>query len=288
MTTLPLRLGLAMWSHAQWQPDFYGAGTKAAERLARYADVFHTVEGNTTFYATPSPATVNNWRDATHDAFKFTFKLPKAITHQQMLKHTQPLLHEFLTVMEPLIEKVGQWTIQLPAAFGPQHLGQLQQFCRQFPADFPLGVEVRHLAFFAKGPEEQALNQWLSECGIDRIIMDSRPVFAAMPTNAVIIDAQNKKPKVPVHAVATAHRPLIRFIGHPEQQANEAFFTPWLNKLPQWIAQGKQPYLMIHTPDNVAAPQLARTLYQQLSQHIPLPPLAAFPGQTPQSQLSMF
>lgn len=101
------------------------------------------------------------------------------------------------------------------------------------------------MAFFSKGEEERALNQWLVENNIDRIIMDSRPVFAAKPDNEAIIDAQMKKPRVPVHAIATASHPLIRFIGHPEEQQNYEFFKPWLSKLPQWIAEGKQPYVMI-------------------------------------------
>lgn len=45
----PLRLGLAMWSHNQWQQSIYGKGCKTGDRLARYAETFNTVEGNTTF-----------------------------------------------------------------------------------------------------------------------------------------------------------------------------------------------------------------------------------------------
>ncbi|WP_161455128.1 MULTISPECIES: DUF72 domain-containing protein [unclassified Vibrio] len=288
MDTLPIRLGLTMWSHAQWQASFYGSGTKPADRLERYARVFHTVEGNTTFYATPSPITVQNWRSATHDDFRFTFKLPKAITHQQLLKNSQELLREFMNVMAPLHERVGQWTIQLPAAFGPEHLDHLKVFCRQFPQHFPLGVEVRHPAFFAKGDEEKALNQWLLETGIDRIIMDSRPVFAAPPNTEAVIDAHQKKPRVPVHAISTAAHPMIRFIGHPDLEENLGFFAPWLKKLPAWIAQGKQPYVMIHTPDNVEAPQLALRLYQQLQQLMTLPDLAPFPAKDGDTQLQMF
>ncbi|OLQ95198.1 hypothetical protein BIY21_07060 [Vibrio ponticus] len=288
MTSLPLRLGLTMWSHNQWQQSFYGSGTKPAERLEKYASVFHTVEGNTTFYATPNLTTVRNWHAATHDDFKFTFKLPKAITHQQMLKGSQAQLKDFMQIMAPLHERIGQWTIQLPAAFTPADLPTLQKFCALFPPNFPLGVEVRHLGYFAKNDDEKRFNHWLIEAGIDRIIMDSRPVFAAEPINEVIIDAQQKKPRVPVHAIATAHHPMIRFIGHPELDANLDFFKPWLSKLPQWIADGKQPYLMIHTPDNVLAPELALKLYQKLAQQVALPELAPFPANDGQSQISMF
>ncbi|WP_264404587.1 DUF72 domain-containing protein [Vibrio owensii] len=288
MDNLPLRLGLTMWSHNQWQQSFYGSGTKPAERLEKYAQVFHTVEGNTTFYATPTLNTVQNWKAATHDDFKFTFKLPKAITHEQMLRGCDEQLRDFMTIMEPLHERVGQWTIQLPAAFGPEHLDRLKKFCASFPPNFPLGVEVRHMAFFSKGEEERALNQWLLESGIDRIIMDSRPVFAAKPTTEAVIDAHQKKPRVPVHAIATAKHPMIRFIGHPGMDDNVRFFEPWLTKLPMWIEQGIQPYLMIHTPDNVLAPELAEKLYKQLQLKLSLPNLSVFPANDGNSQIQMF
>ncbi|MCX2788296.1 DUF72 domain-containing protein [Vibrio sp. Sgm 5] len=288
MDNLPLRLGLTMWSHNQWQQSFYGSGTKPAERLEKYAQVFHTVEGNTTFYATPTLNTVQNWKAATHDNFKFTFKLPKAITHEQMLRGCDEQLRDFMKVMEPLHERVGQWTIQLPAAFGPEHLDRLKKFCASFPPNFPLGVEVRHMAFFSKGEEERALNQWLLESGIDRIIMDSRPVFAAQPTTEAVIDAHQKKPRVPVHAIATAKHPMIRFISHPDMEDNLRFFEPWLQKLPMWIEQGIQPYLMIHTPDNVLAPELAEKLYKQLQLKLSLPNLSSFPANDGNSQIQMF
>ncbi|MCW8346528.1 DUF72 domain-containing protein [Vibrio sp. ZSDZ65] len=304
MSELSLRLGLTMWSHNDWLHSFYGSGTKSSQRLERYASVFHTVEGNTTFYATPSDNTVNNWNKATPEHFRFTFKLPKSITHEQQLRHCQAPLHDFLATMSPLREKLGMLTIQLPRRFGPNDLPALQSFCQYFPNDMPLGVEVRHPAFFQKGPHEKALNQWLLEHGIDRIIMDSRPVFAAEPNSPAVIDAHNNKPKVPVHAISTGQHPMIRFIGHPDLEANNPFFKPWLSKLPEWIAQGKQPYLMIHTPDNQYAPELALQLYTQLQQHIgqvpginqvpganhpiSLPSLASFPPNADEHQIAMF
>lgn len=288
MDTVPIRLGLTLWSHNHWLNSFYGKGTKPAERLEKYAAVFNTVEGNTTFYATPSSQTVDAWNRSTPEDFKFTFKLPSSITHQNQLRNCQGLLHEFLSVMEPLFSKIGQWTIQLPASFSPEHLSALMTFCEMMPKEVKLGVEVRHQGFFAKDENEKAFNHWLIEKEINRIIMDSRPVFSAAPVNEAVIDAHKKKPKVPVHAIATAHNPMIRFIGHPELEENKAFFAPWLKKLPLWISEGKQPYLMIHTPDNVEAPELALALYRQLQTHCPLPELPDFPANSDQQQLNMF
>lgn len=288
-----IRIGLTLWSHNQWQNSFYGKGTSTSQRLERYAQVFNTVEGNTTFYATPSTTTVMNWRDATDNQFRFTFKLPSAITHRNKLRHSQQDLHQFLAIMEPLLDKIGQWTIQLPASFSPQSLPDLVHFCNQFPKDVPLGIEVRHLGFFAKNDQEKRFNAFLIENGINRTIMDSRPLFSAPPTSSAVIDGHKKKPKLPVHAIATAENPMIRFIGHPEQAENDPFFQPWLSTLPRWIAEGKQPYLMIHTPDNSDAPELAQRLYlllqsQMVHTQTPLPDLTPFPASSGSDQLDMF
>lgn len=280
--TKHLRLGLAMWSHNHWQDSVYGSTTKQAERLARYATIFNTVEGNTSFYATPNAQTVMNWLSATPADFRFTFKLPQTITHQKQLQHCQQELLQFFQVMSPLAEKTGLWKIQLPAHFGPENLPALAQFLNQVPQGLTYGVEVRHAAFFAKGEAERALNRLLMDKQVNRIIMDSRPLFALPPANEAIIDAHKKKPQVPVHAIATANTPVVRFIGQPDdavaqlaQQGvaalpkdNDAFFDNWLTQLPLWLAEGREPYLFIHTPDNETAPELAIRLYQKLRSQI--------------------
>ncbi|SIN78653.1 DUF72 domain-containing protein [Salinivibrio sp. ES.052] len=269
----PLRLGLTQWSHPSWQHHFYPPGTRSGERLARYAEVFNTVEGNTTFYASPSPQTVANWAAAIPDTFQFTFKFPKTITHQCQLRHAQEITRDFIHLMAPLHDKIGQWTIQLPARFGPEGLPDLAAFLQSLPMDVSVGVEVRHPTFFAKGDAEKALNQLLIAQGANRVIMDSRPVFAAKPETPEIIDAQKKKPRVPVHAIATNDAPMVRFIGHPQLTENSTFFDPWIPRLSQWITAGKTPYLMIHTSDNDQAPALAAQLYQRLDLSPPLAPV---------------
>ncbi|WP_407330719.1 DUF72 domain-containing protein [Enterovibrio sp. 27052020O] len=287
LATPPLRLGMTQWSHNGWQRKFYPSGTKSGERLARYAQVFNTVEGNTTFYASPSHATVANWKAATSDAFRFTFKFPQPITHQMMLRHSDAMVSEFITLMQPLHERIGLWKIQLPAAFGPQSLPDLKRFLTAMPTSYNVGVEVRHPAFFAKGDEERALNSLLIEHGANRIIMDSRPVFAVPADTDALLDAQQKKPRVPVHAIATSDTPMVRFIGDPTLERNDVFFANWQKKIPQWIEEGKTPYLMIHTANNDDAPQLAEHFYHQLQKKILLPPLAQLSPEDTSSQIAL-
>lgn len=139
-------------------------------------------------------------------------------------------------------------------------------------------MEVRHPLFFAKGDEERALNQGLQQRGINRVILDSRPVHHAAPDSAAMREAQRKKPRVPVHAVLTATQPLIRFIGSEKQEENLRWFESWRNKLPQW--REANPFFFIHTPDIGDAPPLAQQLWPLLAEIDPtLPPQPDWPQQ---------
>lgn len=267
-----------MWSHKAWTSLLPAAGAEA--RLAAYAEAFDTVEGNTTFYALPSADTVAAWNSATPDDFSFTFKLPSQITHELALSHCRKEVTDFFRLMTPLMEKTGIWKIQLPARFGPESLPVLAEFLQLMPEGIGIGVEVRHRGFFAKGEAERQLNRLLMDRGVNRIIMDTRPVFALPPVNEAVLDAHQKKPRVPVHPIATGQNPVVRFIAQPhalqawgvdpaslslgEATDNLGFFVPWIGKLGQWLAEGRSPYLFIHTPDNSDAPELAAVLLTEL------------------------
>lgn len=170
--------------------------------------------------------------------------------------------------MSPLANRIGQYWLQLPATFGPRDLPALWQFLDVLPREFTYGVEVRHQDFFAKGEAERALNRGLLERSINRVILDSRPVHSAIPHNEAIVDAQRKKPKVPVHAIVTAQNPMVRFIGSDNMQQNQDMFAVWLQTLAKW-EQTTTPYLFLHTPDIAQAPELVDALWQALQAAVP-------------------
>jgi len=221
------------------------------------------VEGNTTLYALPKAEIVERWHAQTTDDFRFCFKFPATISHQAALRQCEDLKQEFFTRLAPLAGRIGQYWLQLPAAFGPQDLPALWAFLDGLPGEFTYGVEVRHPAFFAKGDAEQALNRGLHQRGVNRVMLDSRPVHSAIPGTQEIIDAQRKKPKVPVHALVTAGNPMVRFIGSDDMARNAEFFEVWLGKLAHW-QQTTTPYLFLHTPDIAQAPELVHTLWPKM------------------------
>jgi uncharacterized protein YecE (DUF72 family) len=254
-------LGLPQWSHPKW----VRLGITSLEDYARH---FNCVEGNTTLYAVPSAETVLRWREMTGDDFRFCFKFPATISHNAALRQCGDLTADFLSRMSPLADRIGQYWLQLPAAFGPENLPALWNFLDALPKDFTYGVEVRHRAFFEKGTEEQALNRGLHERGVNRAILDSRPVHSAIPDSEAIRQAQSKKPKLPVHALVTAGNPLVRFIGSNDMQQNLAMFAVWLKTLAKW-EETTTPYLFLHTPDIGQAPEIVHTLWPGLRQAFP-------------------
>ncbi len=187
---MSLFLGLPQWSHPAWPGHLLGVGAKPAEHLAHYARVFNTVEGNTTFYASPTPDTVRRWADAVPAHFRFSFKFPQTISHQSDLVSADKQVSDFIRLLEPLHDKLGLLKLQLPARFGPQGLPRLAAFFERLPPAFPYALEVRHPDFFAKGEAERQLNRLLMDKGINRIMLDSRPLFSVPATTAAMIDAQ--------------------------------------------------------------------------------------------------
>ncbi len=282
--TLPLYLGLPMWANQDWLGTLYPRHAKT-DLLSDYAAVFSSVEGNTTFYSgAPKPETVAAWARQTPPHFRFCFKLPATVTHDQRL--TQPEnAWAFLDALSPLHDRLGPTMVQLPRDFGPSELPQLETLLAQWPAHLPCTVEVRHPAFFLKGDAEQALNRLLITYSANRVMLDVRPLFSPPATDYPgLAHAQQEKPKLPLHVLSTANYPVIRFIGHIDKTINTGYFTPWIDRLSLWISQGKTPFLFVHTADNRASPEMARYLYHEVQRRISLPALSSFAGEK-QSQL---
>ena len=263
----PYYLGLPLWSNSDWLGSLYPAGSNSQNYLQHYSSVFNTVEGNTTFYALPSVETVSSWLRQAQPGFKFCFKLPKTITHSGRLKASAEL-SAFFARLEPLAPYLGPFMIQLPAEADKNALDDIIAFIAQLPTALQFSLEVRSLDYFRKDDIEKRLNQSLMANNVDRVCFDSRALFSLTAKTAAEKEAQRKKPKLPVHAIATANNPIIRFIGTKDSDYNQQYYQAWLPKIAQWCAEGKTPYFFVHTPANLVAPLHAQRLHSQLS-HVP-------------------
>ncbi|HXM94873.1 MAG TPA: DUF72 domain-containing protein [Candidatus Dormibacteraeota bacterium] len=69
MSHPPILFGTASFTATGWNGSFYPKGMKSADYLAFYAEHFHTVEVDSTFYGCPSARTVSNWAGRTPEDY---------------------------------------------------------------------------------------------------------------------------------------------------------------------------------------------------------------------------
>lgn len=145
-----VHLGTSAFTAAGWEESFYPPGMKAADYLTYYATKFDTVEVDSTFYRTPSAATVSGWARKTPDAFIFSVKVPQAITHEKMLVDAEAEMKQFVETMELLGAKLGPMVLQFPYfnrtkfKSGGEFTKLLVAFLKKLPKDRRFAVEIRN------------------------------------------------------------------------------------------------------------------------------------------------
>ena len=254
-------IGLPEWRHPNW----YAEGNQPDQPLKIYSRHFNSVEGNTSFYALPGESTVANWQQNTPENFRFCFKFPKTISHDAQLRHCFADVHAFLDRLSPLTEKLGLLWLQMGPGFGPQNLSELDAFLQRLPNDFRYGIEVRHEGFFKKDDAEIRFNQLLMDKAVNRVMFDTRSIFAHPGSDPASLEAQRKKPGHPLHVLATGEQPMLRFISPMDISLVDKELRQWAGKTHQWLTEGRTPYLFFHTPDKRHAPQLALRFSQLLA-----------------------
>ncbi|GAA4951772.1 DUF72 domain-containing protein [Actinoplanes utahensis] len=257
-----LHVGCAMWQLKSWQGRFVPS---SGDRLRAYAGWCNAVEGNTTFYATPSLDTVRTWAEQAPADFRFVLKLPRGVTHGSHLSDVSAL-PEFLRVIEPLGERVHALWVQLPGSFGPGDLAVLARFLRHLPDHFRYAVEVRDPAFFH---DPHRLEDTLATVGAEWIPFDTTEFFRTPPTSDAERDAWLKKPRMPLRTAALTDRPIVRYLGRDAEDRTVEGWRKWVPIVADWLREGRSPTFFVHTPDNADAPGLCRRFHDEVRALVP-------------------
>lgn len=257
-------LGCAVWSYKGWVGNLYPPKSKSQDFLHLYSQCFNTVEGNTTFYAVPSVEKVQRWRQQTPSGFQFCPKFPKTVTHQGLLQPSIPSALDFIERMKGLGDRLGVVFAQLPPSYSPTYLEDLTEFLQAcYHHGVSLAVELRHLDWY-KEPHASQINQILTQLGIGRVLLDTRPIYNSPDDPQV--NSERKKPQLPLNPIITADFTLVRFISHPQQQYNELFLSEWVSHIDNWLNQAKKIYFFVHCPLEEHSPHTAYYLHNLLKQ----------------------
>jgi uncharacterized protein YecE (DUF72 family) len=240
---LPVRVGCSGWQYKSWRPLIYPRGCAQSRWLARYAELFDTVEVNSTFYRLASPKAVAGWLDQTPPGFLFTVKASRYLTHMKRLTDLESGVARFYEAIAPLAAspKLGPVLWQLPQSFHRDD-ERLAAAIRELPPGRHC-FELRHRSWFVA--DVYAL---LREHGIALAIGDD--------------------PRRPwVQPEITADWTLIRFhYGHRGRRGNysESELREWAARIDA-IREGAEVYAYFNNDWEAFAPRNARRLRALLS-----------------------
>jgi uncharacterized protein YecE (DUF72 family) len=143
--------------------------------LERYAWRLNAVEINSSFYRPHQRKTYERWAQATPLGFRFSVKVPKAVTHEYRLADCGALLDRFAMEVTGLGDKLGVLLVQLPPKLAfERHVAD--RFFRDLHerTDTPVVCEPRHESWLTS-----EVNDWFVEHRIARAAADPAPVNGA-------------------------------------------------------------------------------------------------------------
>ena len=250
--------GYSDWTgkHEKTKIPFYPSILTEQQRLAYYSEVFPTVEINTSFYHFPRLNVVKKWEKHAPENFIFSFKIPKAITHEKKLVDFAQDLERFLDTMQSgLRRKIGPALLQLPPKFSDEQKNRnaLAVFLRHWPSDLKLAVEFRQRSWV------KHLNQ-------------TTDLLSRYNAAFCIVDEPLLPPITPV----TTDFSYIRFHGHGlkiwyQYRYSHKELVVWKKKIERLQESTKEIYTYFNNHPAGHAPANARQLAILLKQPLPKP-----------------
>ncbi|HEV3473063.1 MAG TPA: DUF72 domain-containing protein, partial [Actinomycetota bacterium] len=173
-----IHLGTSGWNYKHWRQTFYPQGLPQSRWLEFYAERFHTVELNNSFYRLPKPEQFASWRQRTPDDFVFTVKMSRFLTHIKRLREPQEPVERFLSAVSPLKDKLGPVLMQFPPTM-PVDLAALEETLALFPDDVKVVCEFRHNTWFTEECRSLLEKFGAAWCLADRLSKPITPVWKA-------------------------------------------------------------------------------------------------------------
>ena len=116
--------------------------------------IFDAAEINSTFHRSHRVSTYERWAASVPARFRFSVKLPRAITHDARLVGTARRLDEFFAEIAPLGRKVGCLRVQLPPSLQWESRA-FHRFAAALRARYAgmVALEPRHASWFSPAVE---------------------------------------------------------------------------------------------------------------------------------------
>jgi uncharacterized protein YecE (DUF72 family) len=158
-------IGCSGFHNKDWRESFYPKGLPQRKWFEYYASQFNSLELNTTFYRFPRQTLLQKFYDESPQAFMFSVKAPRLITHFKKFKDTESLLSDFYgSIAEGLKEKLGVVLFQLPGriVFSDE---LLELIIEKLDTGFNNVIEFRHASWWNNYVYDKLAAKNIAYCG---------------------------------------------------------------------------------------------------------------------------
>jgi len=233
-----IHIGTSGWHYDHWSGPFYPERIAKKEYLRYYADQFHTVEINNSFYRLPGKETLIQWRDSSPSGFIFSVKASRYITHMKKLKDPDEPLQALFDRVNLLANKLGPILFQLPPRWHA-NLDRLDDFLERLPQGYRYAFEFRDPSWLEPG------------------------IYETLARHGAAFCIYEFKGRISQKTV-TADFVYIRLHG-PEKEAYRGRYDPqtlagWAGAVSSWSRQGREIFCYFDNDERGFAVQNALEL----------------------------
>lgn len=139
-----LHIGCSSFATASWKNLFYPENLPKKKWFEFYCQHFNTYEFSGSFYKFPTVENLLQWHDKTPEAFQFSIKVPRIITHTKKLENAETEIEDFYQICnEGLKNKLACILWQFPPSFDFS-LEKLELIINSVNPNFKNVIEFRH------------------------------------------------------------------------------------------------------------------------------------------------
>ena len=238
-----IHIGTSGWHYGHWVGPFYPPHISRKHFLTYYAERFHTVEINNSFYRLPEKKTFQQWLDIVPPGFIFAVKASRFITHMKKLKDPELALVTFMERISGLKEKLGPILFQLPP-YWRMDLERLKSFLSALPRVHRYAFEFRDPTWF-----HREVYQALAEHGAAFCLYELAGLRSPIEITADFIYLR-------------LHGPGDAYSGcYPAETLNQ-----WADVFGDWTKEGKEVYCYFDNDEMGYAAQNAAELKKLVTQ----------------------
>jgi uncharacterized protein YecE (DUF72 family) len=238
---MTIHIGTSGWSYDHWKHVLYPPDAPPGDLLGYYSRAFGTVELNSSFYRWPRQASFRSWRHRLPDAFQFSVKAPRGLTHAKRLYAPEVWVQRIAACWHELADKRAVLLVQL----APDHVrddARLGYFLERLPPWMRTTIEFRHPSW-----NDEQVFAMLEHHQVAYCVMSGAHLPCVLRATAPFVYVRLHGPD-PHHLYAGSY--------------SDADLRWWSDRLGEWDRAGKDVYVYFNNDGHGNAVRNAMTLRQ--------------------------